>query len=55
MDSYKEVVSEEGKIYGIPEGSSQVGGWLYNKRVYEELDLEVPKTWDELMENNEKN
>lgn len=54
MDSYKEVVSEEGKIYGIPEGSSQVGGWLYNKRVYEELDLEVPKTWDELMENNEK-
>ncbi len=53
MDSYKEVVSSDEKVYGIPEGSSQVGGWLYNKRVYEELDLEVPKTWDELMENNE--
>ncbi len=31
-----------------------VGGWFYNKKLYEELGLEVPKTWTELMENNEK-
>ncbi|UOQ45794.1 extracellular solute-binding protein [Halobacillus salinarum] len=54
MDSYKEVVSKDGQIFGIPAKSSQVGGWLYNKKVYKELGLSVPKTWDELMANNEK-
>lgn len=54
LDSYKEVVSEDGKVFGIPASSSQVGAWLYNKKVYKELGLSVPKTWDELMANNEK-
>lgn len=54
MDSYKEVVSDKGKTFGIPAQSSQVGAWFYNKRVYEELGLTIPKTWDELMDNNEK-
>lgn len=53
-DSYKNVVSENGKVFGIPASSSQVGAWLYNKKVYAELGLSVPKTWDELMANNEK-
>ncbi len=54
LDSYKEVVSDQEKIFGIPIQSSQVGAWFYNKKVYKELGLSVPRTWDELRENNEK-
>ncbi|WP_077625172.1 ABC transporter substrate-binding protein [Sediminibacillus massiliensis] len=54
MDTYIDVVSKDGQVFGIPAKSSQVGGWLYNTKVYEELGLSVPKTWDELMANNEK-
>src|SRR5690625_1790875 len=41
-DSFKDVVSVGDQVYGIPSGSSQAGGWLYNKKVYEELGLSVP-------------
>ncbi|KRG16131.1 ABC transporter substrate-binding protein [Lederbergia galactosidilytica] len=54
MDSFKESVSDQNGLYGIPGNPVQVGGWFYNKKLYEELGLEVPKTWTELMENNEK-
>jgi len=30
-DSYKVTVTVDGRIYGVPSGSSFVGGWLYNK------------------------
>lgn len=53
LDSYKETVSSGDKVFGIPVGSVMVGGWLYNKKVYKELGLTVPKTWSELMANNE--
>ncbi len=49
--SYYPCVSVDGHVYGIPGGSSFTGGWLYNKAVYEELGLEVPHTWDDLMAN----
>lgn len=54
QDEYKDVVSEDENVYGVPAHASMVGGWLYNKEVYDDLDLSVPKTWDELMENNEE-
>lgn len=54
MDSFKETVAANEKVYGAPALPVSVGGWFYNKKVYEELGLEVPKTWDELMANNEK-
>ncbi|MFM9278370.1 ABC transporter substrate-binding protein [Paenibacillus jiagnxiensis] len=54
MDSFKPTVSYQGKVYGVPSSSTTAGGWFYNKKVYAELGLSVPKTWSELMVNNEK-
>jgi raffinose/stachyose/melibiose transport system substrate-binding protein len=47
-------VSANKQVYGAPFGSAFGGGILYNKKVYEKLGLEVPKTWDEFMANNAK-
>ena len=44
----------DGKLYGGPWGTAFGGGVLYNIPVYEKLGLEIPKTWDEFMANNEK-
>ncbi|WP_077619356.1 ABC transporter substrate-binding protein [Bacillus sinesaloumensis] len=54
IDSFKDSVSVGDKVFAIPGQPSLAGGWFYNIKVYEELGLSVPKTWDELMENNEK-
>lgn len=53
-EGYKQTVSVDDAVYGVPATSTQVVGWLYNKKVYEELGLKVPTTWDELMDNCEK-
>lgn len=50
-DTYKGAVTVDGAVYGIPTSSSSAMAVLYNKDKYEEYDLEVPKTWDQLMEN----
>ncbi|MFC5452707.1 ABC transporter substrate-binding protein [Paenibacillus aestuarii] len=54
LDSFKQTVSSNGKVYGVPGGSSNVGGIMYNKRVYSELGLSVPKTWAEFIANSDK-
>lgn len=55
LDSFKSVVTgTDGKVYGIPIGTAMGGGILYNKKIYAELGLSVPKTWAEFMANNEK-
>jgi raffinose/stachyose/melibiose transport system substrate-binding protein len=54
FDSFKPVVTFNGKVYGAPFGSTTAAGWFYNKKVYEQLGLSIPKTWDELMANNDK-
>ena len=54
LDSYKTVVSAEGKVYGVPVNTAMGGGILYNRKIYQELGLSVPKTWAEFMANNEK-
>lgn len=50
---YLNIVTDEGtgEIYGIPSRPSNVAGVFYNKKVYEELDLKIPNTWEEFMEN----
>jgi len=54
IDDAKNALSANGKVYGIPSENVLAGGWFYNKKVYAELGLTVPKTWEELMANNEK-
>lgn len=55
LDSFKQVVTaSDDTIRGAPFGMAMGGGILYNKPIYEELGLEVPKTWDEFMANNGK-
>lgn len=48
------VVTQNGKVYGVPAGTAMGGGILYNRKVYEKLGLKVPATWSEFMANNEK-
>lgn len=54
LDSFKATVTANDKIFGVPVGSTNAGAILYNKKVYAELGLEIPKTWAEFMANNEK-
>lgn len=55
LESYKQVVTtDDGKIRGVPFGPAMAGGIFYNKKIYNELGLEVPLTWADFMANNEK-
>ncbi len=54
MDSFRTCVTYNGKQYGVPFGFIGAGGLLYNKKVYSELQLSIPKTWDEFLANCEK-
>jgi len=47
-------VTQNGKVYGVPQGTVMGGGILYNKDVYSKLGLSIPKTWAEFEANNEK-
>ena len=53
--SYLDLVSNEetGAVYCIPLTTSNVAGCFYNKEVYEELNLEIPTTWEEFLANCE--
>ncbi|GGD86258.1 ABC transporter substrate-binding protein [Microbacterium murale] len=52
-DSYLPAVSTDAGVYGAPSGGTTPGGVIYNKRIYEELGLEVPTSWDEFRANNQ--
>lgn len=55
IDSFKPVVTAPDQtVRGIPFGAAMGGGVYYNRKVYEELGLTVPKTWDAFMANNAK-
>jgi raffinose/stachyose/melibiose transport system substrate-binding protein len=53
-ETFKTTVTADGDVYGAPFGEAMGGGILYNKKVYEDLGLQVPKTWDDFMANNEQ-
>ena len=54
VDTFLPTVSQNGQIFGVPTGTALGGGILYNKKVYQQLGLSVPKTWAEFEANNEK-
>lgn len=54
VDSFKPTVSQNGGVFGVPVGYAAAGGILYNKKVYDQLGLSVPKTWAEFEANNDK-
>ena len=53
-DEFKVTTSTDGETYGAPYGTSFGGGIMYNKKVYSDLGLSVPTTWDEFIENSKK-
>jgi raffinose/stachyose/melibiose transport system substrate-binding protein len=53
-ETFTEVVTAGGEVYGAPWGPITGGGILYNIPLYDELGLEVPATWDEFMANNDE-
>lgn len=50
-DTFRNAVTVDGAMYGIPFTSSSAGAVVYNKAIYAELGLEVPHTWEEFMAN----
>ena len=54
-DGFKKVVTDpSGHVRGIPAGPAMGGGIFYNRKIYADLGLKVPKTWAEFMANNQK-
>ena len=47
-DSARSAVSADDKVYGITFPGAKMYFYLYNKQIFEELDLEIPTTYKEL-------
>jgi raffinose/stachyose/melibiose transport system substrate-binding protein len=54
VEGYLPTVSQGDGIYGVPTEGTLGGGILYNKKIYADLGLQVPKTWAEFAANNDK-
>src|SRR5262249_35326638 len=53
-DSFKSTVSAGTGVYGVPWGTALGGGILYNKKVFDQVGVQVPKTWADFAANNDK-
>jgi len=53
-EGFISAVSTENGMYGYPLGTTYAGGLVYNTAIYEELGLEIPKSWDQFMANNQR-
>ena len=47
--NFKEACSIDGAVYGVPLSPANVAGVFYNKKVFEKLNIEIPKTWNEFL------
>ena len=53
-ETFKTSTSAGDDFFGVPFEQAMGGGILYNKKVYADLGLEIPKTWEDFMANNAK-
>ncbi|GAA3115627.1 raffinose/stachyose/melibiose transport system substrate-binding protein [Kribbella aluminosa] len=53
-DNFKNTVTADGQVYGVPVGGFMGGAVLYNIPIYKRLGLTPPKTWAEFMANSAK-
>lgn len=44
----KDMESKDGKVYGLPLDQNAIGV-IYNKKIFSDLGLSIPKTWDEFL------
>ena len=51
---FKSTVSTSKGTYGAPLGTSLGGGVMYNRNVYKQLGLTVPKDWADFISNSKK-
>ncbi|MEO8613273.1 MAG: extracellular solute-binding protein [Chloroflexota bacterium] len=54
VESFLPTVSQDGQVFGVPSGTALGGGILYNKKIFAQVGIDVPKTWAEFEANNEK-
>ena len=54
QESFQTAVTSGKEVFGVPFGQAMAGGILYNKKVYSDLGLEIPKTWADFMAINAK-
>jgi raffinose/stachyose/melibiose transport system substrate-binding protein len=52
--SFITAASVNGRLYAVPLGPTLAGAWLYNKKIYQQLGLQVPHTWKDLLANLDK-
>ena len=51
VDGFKDAASgANGQIWAVPTNTANVAGVFYNKEVLKELNIELPKTWDEFID-----
>ena len=51
---FKTAASVNGKLFGIPVAPANVGGIVYNKKIYNDLGLKIPTTWAQFLDNCDK-
>jgi raffinose/stachyose/melibiose transport system substrate-binding protein len=54
QETFIPTVSSGDQIFGAPIGTAMGGGVLYNKKVFADNGISVPKTWAEFAANNDK-
>jgi len=51
--AFRAAVSVGDALFGVPTRPAEAFGIFYNRKIYAELGLQVPKTWDAFIRNNE--